>query len=178
MSAKLAGAGQGTGFVNLASHEGAARAIGELHLKHRVGDSALLVQRHIPKRLVDQSKTMVQANPISQSLSQAFQDNVFVKNIPAGVSEAGIREVFEATPGDILSLRVKKIYKRGEPQTEENVLSQQAFILYGDSRAAQRCIQLHDHGLPFGFGYGTRELSVQYWKTKDQLAQERASETA
>jgi len=115
-------------------------------------------------------------NPISKNLSKAFENSIFIKNIPVSVNEQKIRLVFEEAPGDIVSIKLKTIFRQGAPQTEANAVMLHAYLLYKDNKTAQRCIQLHDNQLSFGSGSGHKPLSVDFWKTKDELKQEKAQQ--
>jgi hypothetical protein len=115
-------------------------------------------------------------NPVSQSMKKTYENNIFIKNIPASIDENKAREVFEEKPGDIMSLRLKKIYRYGSSQTEDNVVSKNAFILYKDNQSAQRCIQLYDNQMAFGYGPGFKPLRVDFWKSKDEIMQEKVEQ--
>jgi RNA recognition motif-containing protein len=69
--------------------------------------SFLIVNKHVSKKDNDLSGTGSKISQISQNLTKTFNSNLFVKYIPAEVSEEEIRKVFGEV-GEVKSIKLKK----------------------------------------------------------------------
>lgn len=85
--------GTPVGFVNFEKNEMAVRAIEQLHQKHTVGDKTIFVQRHFSKSQ-GQSRPGESENLVSKNMQKTLENNIFVKYLPASVSEKDVRDVF------------------------------------------------------------------------------------
>ena len=70
--------------------------------------------RHYPKAMLE-AKSVNGQNAISSNLQKTFENSIFIKNIPASIDDKQAREIFEEQKGDILNIKLKKIFKFGTP---------------------------------------------------------------
>ena len=131
--------------------------------KKRLPDgSFLLVSQHISKRdneLIHNSK---QPAPIQQNLCKTFDSNLFIKNLPADLSEAQFKETFEKW-GPVVSVKF-----RTNPHVAQATYKQ-GFVLYENVDHAKLAIKNLDQMSPFG----NRPISVDFWVSKQELENER-----
>jgi RNA recognition motif-containing protein len=96
---------KGSGFVSFKDPNDAMNALNNLNKKLSEDGTYLLVSQHISKKENEVSSHGKQA-PIGQALAKSFDSNLFIKNIPTGVSEDKIKEVFEKC-GNVISVKFR-----------------------------------------------------------------------
>lgn len=155
-----------------------------MHKKPLTSGNFLIVNEFVSKK----ENQLQNSRPITSNLQSTFNSNIYVKFIPADVTEDQVREKFSGFPVQILKgvdAEGKKIYE----QSTANIISlkvnsaqqfstepdapkpsQYAYIMYDSVQAAQRAIQSLDGTYIFG---GTRPLSVEMWVSKDEKEKEK-----
>lgn len=128
----------------------------------------LIVNYHISKKeneLVGHGPRTI--DPITQNLTTTFNSNIYVKFIPAHVTEEELRKQFEFEDedGKIVSIKLNKV---NYGSTEYK--SQYAYILYKGTPGAQRAIQRFDGQYLFN---STKPLSIEMWVSKEEKEQEK-----
>lgn len=147
----------GIGYVNFKNPEDAVKARSDMNGKEVKPGMHLMVDRFINKQ--DNLLHKEGLTPIAQSMKRQFENNLFVNFIPAEVTEADVRKVFESV-GKIKTLRLKTSYKPS---------FQTATILYEDIQSAQKAIQSFHQDSVFG---GWKPISVDWWVSKEEQRQD------
>lgn len=151
-----------SGFVCFKNPEDAEKALNAMNKKRLPDGSFLLVSQHISKRdneLIHNSK---QPAPIQQNLCKTFDSNLFIKNLPADLSEAQFKETF-AAHGPVVSVKF-----RINPHHAQATYKQ-GFVLYENVDHAKLAIKNLDQMSPFG----NRPITVDFWVSKQELENER-----
>jgi RNA recognition motif-containing protein len=117
--------------------------------------------------------------PIAQNLQETYSSNIYVKHIPADVTEEKLKEVF--SDFSYYEIEVDATGQRTTTKKEPAIVSIKmgtqkgkdtkfAYILYQTVGASQRAMQLFDGNNPFG---GIIPLKVDIWQSKDDHEREK-----
>ena len=120
------------------------------------------MNQHISKRENEVAKSST-SGPIQNSMKKTYESNLFVKNIPAEITEDEVIKLFEEC-GPVMSVKLRQ-GKYFNP----SAAYRQYFVLYQDIESAKTAIQKFDQSTPFG----ARALSVQFWVPGSELHAER-----
>lgn len=108
-----------------------------MNKKHLPDGSFLLVSQHISKReneLISNSKL---PPPIQQNLTKNFDSNLFIKNLPADLTESNFKAAFEKF-GPVVSVKF-----RTNPHVAQ-ASYKQGFVLYENVDHAKLAIKNMD----------------------------------
>jgi len=160
------------GFVKFRSHESALAAVDKLNLKHQINGQAITVTKHISQNLNNMARD---EPPITQSMKNMFEANIFIRNIPKTVTEDDFRKEM-AKAGEIKTIKLED-FKQTDRSTGETYFKfKKGYVNYMDVKQAQKCIQLFHQATPFGYG---TPLHVDFWQSKhDQNKQKKEKDDA
>lgn len=155
----------GSGFISFADHDSAKQAMDEMHMKKLPEGQAILVNVHVSRK-DNEIKSGGESQPIIKNQQSTFKSNVFVKNVPASITDEKVKEIFSKA-GAIASVRMQqpKAY-----ETESTNIYRNYFVLYEDVSSAQKSIQLFDQDYPFG--KGLKQVRVDFWQPKEERKNE------
>ena len=150
------------GYVSFKETESAAAAVAKMNKFKQEDGNYLLVSQHISKRENEVAKSST-SGPIQNSMKKTYESNLFVKNIPAEITEDEVIKLFSEC-GPVMSVKLRQ-GKYFNP----SAAYRQYFVLFQDIESAKSAIQKFDQSTPFG----ARALSVQFWVPGSELHAER-----
>ena len=95
-----------SGFVCFKNPDDAERALNAMNKTRLPDGSFLLVSQHISKRENELIHNSKQPAPIQQNLTKTFDSNLFIKNLPADLTEEAFKDVFQKY-GPIVSVKFR-----------------------------------------------------------------------
>lgn len=145
-------------YVCFKNAQSATQAVEKMNKQKNADGSYLFVNHHVAKRqnelATDKTKTA-----INQNINKNFSSNLFVKFIPATVTEGELHKLF-SQHGNIISIKLKV---RGDARFN------QAYVLYESVEMCQQAIRALDKTRPFG----NHPIDVEFWVSKVDLQAER-----
>lgn len=116
------------GYVCFKEVADAKKAIDAMNKKNIGSDQFLIVNYHVSKKDAELAQGSRTLDPISQNLTKTFNSNIYVKHIPADVTEEELRKKFTfAEDAKIISLKLNTSVKKFN---DVEVKSQYAYIMY------------------------------------------------
>ena len=149
-----------SGFVCFKDCENAKNAMAQMHKKVLPSGNTLIVNRHVSKKENQLEKNHI--GVISQIKRETFNSNVYVKFIPANVTEEELQKVFTGA-GQIHSVSLKQM-KQGDVVT-----GQYAYILFDKVEEAQQAIRKYDNTNVFG----SKPIRVELWLSREEIDQQK-----
>lgn len=147
------------GYVCFKQADDAQTAMERLNKKPLANEQFLIVNPFISKK--DNELLGNKSTPISQNLTKTFNSNIFVKFIPAELSEEEIKKIF-GEAGRIISVKIKTSISNYNNY-------QYGYILYEKVEEAQNAIKKFDQQSILG----SRPLKVELWQSKSEMEQEK-----
>jgi RNA recognition motif-containing protein len=155
--------------VKFHNHSQAQAAIEALHQKKEFNGNCIFVQKHIYASQ-NQIMTGPSVQNIGDQMKKNYQANIFVKFVPKTTTEEEFKTQMSKA-GKVLSFMLRDHVQTNRTTGEKYTNFKQGFVCYEDVNQAQRCIQMFDSMQPFGFGQ--KNLSVDFWQSRDDMKQHR-----
>jgi RNA recognition motif-containing protein len=150
------------GFVCFKEFEHAKSALEKMN-KHKLeSGNVMIVSRHVSKKenaLGDNKKGM---GMISQIKRETFNSNIYVKFLPASLTQEELHKTFSQA-GTIISINLKQM------KSGDYVTGQFAYILYDKVEEAQNAIRKFDNTNIFS----SRPMRVELWLSKEEIEQQK-----
>ena len=131
--------------------------------KHKLeSGNVMIVSRHVSKKenaLGDNRKGM---GMISQIKRETFNSNIYVKFLPASLTQEELHKTFSQA-GTIISINLKQM------KSGDYVTGQFAYILYDKVEEAQNAIRKFDNTNI----YSSRPMRVELWLSKEEIEQQK-----
>lgn len=149
-----------SGYVCFKTAQSASDAVDKLNKQKNKDGSYLFVSHHVAKRQNDLASDKTKT-AINQNINKNFASNLFVKFIPAEVTETQVMDLFKPF-GAIISVKLK-----AKADSRYN----HAYVLYEKVESCQQAIRAVDKTRPFG----NQPIDVEFWVSKVDLVAERES---